>query len=37
MLQNLKLDDVLFLDIETVPAVASFDDLSDQYKKLWEK
>jgi uncharacterized protein YprB with RNaseH-like and TPR domain len=37
MLQHLKLDDVLFLDIETVPAVASFDDLSDQHKKLWEK
>lgn len=37
MLKDLKLDNVLFLDIETVPAVATFDDLSDRFKKLWEK
>jgi DNA polymerase elongation subunit (family B) len=37
MLQNIKLSDVLFLDIETVPIVASFQDLPDKFKKLWEK
>ena len=37
MLKDLKLDNVLFLDIETVPAVAKFDDLSEKFKKLWEK
>lgn len=37
MLNDLKLDDVLFLDIETVAAVASFDDLAEKVKKLWEK
>jgi DNA polymerase elongation subunit (family B) len=37
MLNDLKLDNVLFLDIETVPAVASFDKLDDKFKKLWEK
>jgi len=28
---------ILFLDIETVPCVASYDDLSEAYKKLWHK
>ena len=37
MLKDLKLDNVLFLDIETVPAVAQFEDLPDNFKKLWEK
>ena len=37
MLDNLNIADVLFLDIETVPAVASFDELNDRFKKLWEK
>ncbi len=37
MLNKLNIADILFIDIETVPAVASFDDLPDRFKKLWEK
>jgi len=37
MLNDLNLSDVLFLDIETVPASPKFDAVSDKMKKLWEK
>lgn len=37
MLDDLKLDHVLFIDIETVPGVAHFDALPDKMKTLWEK
>lgn len=37
MLNSLPLDRILFLDIETVPQYAGFDQLSDRAKKLWEK
>ena len=37
MLKDLNLDDVLFLDIETVPAYADFDKQPDRFKILWEK
>lgn len=37
MLNNLKLENVLFLDIETVSQVASFTELNDKFKYLWEK
>ena len=37
MLKDLSLDDVLFLDIETVPAYADFDQQPDRFKTLWEK
>lgn len=37
MLHNLELDNILFLDIETVPATAGFEQLPDHFKKLWEK
>jgi len=37
MLNDLNLSDVLFLDIETVPAFPKFDTVSDKMKKLWEK
>ena len=37
MLNDLKLEDVLFLDIETVPAAADFSELSEDEKTLWEK
>lgn len=37
MLDNLKLENILFLDIETVPAEPSFDDFSDSFKELWIK
>jgi 3'-5' exonuclease len=36
MLENIKLDDVLFLDIETVPQVYNYNDLNEQMKKLWD-
>ncbi len=37
MLKDLSLDDVLFLDIETVSSFASFDQLPERFKTLWEK
>jgi len=37
MLNDLSIDDILFLDIETVPAVATFDQLPERFKALWEK
>jgi len=37
MLKDLNLEYVLFLDIETVPAVARFTDLTKKYRALWEK
>ena len=37
MLQKLNLEDILFLDIETVPEVAKYADLDDYKKELWEQ
>jgi len=37
MLDNLKIEDVLFIDIETVPAVSDFELLDDSMKVLWER
>ena len=37
MLNDLKLDNVLFLDIETVSQVPSFGELDEKFKYLWEK
>ena len=37
MLKNLNVDNVLFLDIETVSTVAKFSDLTNSFKSLWEK
>jgi len=37
MLENLKLSNILFLDIETVPQYPTFDQLPDNFKQLWEK
>lgn len=37
MLDNIKTDDVLFLDIETVPESFSFDKLDTALQNLWEK
>jgi 3'-5' exonuclease len=37
MLSRLKLENILFLDIETVPVVSSFDQLTDDWKALWER
>ncbi len=37
MLNNLKLENVLFLDIETVSQKPDFSGLDDRFKYLWEK
>jgi hypothetical protein len=37
MLDNIKVEDVLFLDIETVPGVSSFEKLDPAFQLLWEK
>lgn len=37
MLDNIKLEDVIFLDIETVPGSSSYDHLNSSLQKLWEK
>jgi DNA polymerase elongation subunit (family B) len=36
MLDQLPLEEVLFLDIETVPKVANYEDLSSGWQKLWD-
>jgi hypothetical protein len=37
MLHEIDIQNILFLDIETVPQHASFEDLSVEMKNLWEK
>jgi len=37
MLQYTRLENLLFIDIQTVPIVKSFDELDEDYKKLWER
>ncbi|MAZ92984.1 MAG: 3'-5' exonuclease [Lentimicrobiaceae bacterium] len=37
MLKDLKLDDVLFLDIETVSQVSEYSELDGRIKHLWDK
>ncbi|HUX59224.1 MAG TPA: 3'-5' exonuclease [Bacteroidales bacterium] len=37
MLDNIRVEDVLFLDIETVPGVSSFELLETPMQALWEK
>ena len=37
MLDNIKAEDVLFLDIETVPATPSYDMLEPAMQLLWDK
>lgn len=37
MLDNIKVEDVLFLDIETVPAFPAFINLEPSFQILWEK
>jgi DNA polymerase elongation subunit (family B) len=37
MLDNIKVEDVLFLDIETVPCSSSFEMLDPSFQTLWEK
>lgn len=37
MLNDLSLENILFLDIETVPAYPGFNAVPDKFQKLWEK
>lgn len=37
MLHNLNIEEVLFLDIETVPIAPEFSELTENWKKLWSK
>lgn len=37
MINNVRLEKVLFLDIETVAASKSYSDLDDDFKKFWDK
>jgi uncharacterized protein YprB with RNaseH-like and TPR domain len=37
MLETLRLNNILFLDIETVPQYAKFDDVPAPFSGLWEK
>jgi uncharacterized protein YprB with RNaseH-like and TPR domain len=36
MLESLKLSNILFLDVETVPVVYNYKDLEPEMKKLWD-
>ena len=37
MLENIRIEDILFLDIETVPAARSYDSLDPHMQALWDK
>ncbi len=37
MLKNLNLENVLFLDIETVPQYSCYEALPEKMKKLWDE
>ncbi len=37
MLENLNTEDVLFIDIETVPQYPAFGELPEDFQKLWDK
>ncbi|NAW50346.1 3'-5' exonuclease [Elizabethkingia argentiflava] len=37
MIQNIPFENILFLDIETVPQVAHWEDLDQTTQKLWDK
>jgi hypothetical protein len=36
MLERISLENILFLDLETVPEKASYDELSEEARELWE-
>jgi hypothetical protein len=36
MIEKIRLDNILFLDIETVPLEENFNVLDEEMKKLWE-
>jgi len=37
MLENLDLQQILILDIETVPQYGSYDDVPENFQELWEQ
>ncbi|MCF8362229.1 MAG: 3'-5' exonuclease [Prolixibacteraceae bacterium] len=37
MLENINIETILFIDIETAPLHASYDELSEKMQKLWDK
>jgi len=37
MLDNIKIEDIMFLDIETVPCCSSYEQLSPAMQNLWDK
>lgn len=37
MLANIKVEDILFLDIETIPQASSADELDERMQSLWDK
>ena len=36
MLENLNIEEILFIDIETVPLAPEYGELTDKWRKLWE-
>lgn len=37
MLNNVNIESILFLDIETVPLYPAYHDMSEKFQKLWDK
>jgi 3'-5' exonuclease len=37
MLENVNIENILFLDIETVPIVSDYDKLPENFRTLWDK
>lgn len=37
MLKDIKLEDILFLDVETVPQYETYPDVPDKMRKLWDR
>jgi 3'-5' exonuclease len=37
MIKDINVENVLFLDIETVPAFQSYEEMSEVFRKLWDK
>ena len=37
MLEKINVENILFLDIETVPMVSNYNDLPENFRKLWDK
>ena len=37
MINNINPEDILFIDVETVPAVPAFDEMSESMQMMWDK